>query len=72
MVDTTADHLIFLSFDLENLRGEVVYNGPEHNAIALLKSPWVGQRMVSMTRIRLLDRAVADEQRSPLVPLGAT
>jgi len=28
MVDTRADHLLFLVFDLENLKGEVVYNGP--------------------------------------------
>ncbi len=32
MVDTSADHLLFLAFDLENLTGEVV-SSPENVAL---------------------------------------
>ncbi|MNV73400.1 hypothetical protein D3C71_1665460 [compost metagenome] len=63
MVDTRADHLIFMSFDLDNLRGEVVYNGPEDIAIKVLPAGWTGQMTISMTRIRLLDLSVPDEHR---------
>lgn len=63
MVDTRADHLIFMSFDLDNLRGEVVYNGPEDIAIKVLPAAWTGQMTISMTRIRLLDLSVPEENR---------
>nr|WP_245446657.1 hypothetical protein [Neorhizobium sp. T25_27] len=67
MVDTRADHLLFLSFDFENLRGEVVYNGPEHTAIALLPDVWTEQRMISMTKIRLLGKTVPTAIHLPML-----
>ena len=63
MVDTRADHLLFLVFDLENLKGDVVYNGPEEPVIKLLPTAWVGQKTVSMAQIRRADAMVAEEQR---------
>ena len=63
MVDTRADHLLFLVFDLENLKGEVVYNGPEEPVIKLLPTAWVGQKTVSMTQIKRADAMVPDPQR---------
>lgn len=63
MVDTRADHLLFLVFDLENLKGEVVYNGPEEPVIKLLPLAWLGQKTVSITQIRRADSAVAEDHR---------
>ncbi len=54
MVDTRADHLLFLVFDLENLKGQVVYNGPEEPVIKFLPTTWSGQKTVPMSRIRLV------------------
>ena len=44
MVETRPDHLLFLVFDLDNLKGDVVYNGPEEPVIKLLPTAWVGQK----------------------------
>lgn len=63
MVDTRADHLLFLVFDLETLKGEVVYNGPEEPVIKLLPTEWVGQKTVSLSRIRRADATVCDSLR---------
>ncbi|MCJ8057176.1 hypothetical protein GB928_027720 [Shinella curvata] len=63
MVDTRADHLLFLVFDLENLKGEVVYNGPEEPVIKLLPTEWVGQKAVSLAQIRRADAAICDGLR---------
>lgn len=63
MVDTRADQLLFLVFDLENLKGQVAYNGPEENVIKLLSPTWVGQKTVSMTQIKRADMAVPKEMR---------
>ncbi|WP_416407197.1 DUF6998 domain-containing protein [Agrobacterium rosae] len=63
MVDTRADHLLFLVFDLENLKGEVVYNGPEEPVIRVLGTAWDGQKTVSMTQIRKMDAILRNEQR---------
>lgn len=62
MVDTRADHLLFLVFDLENLKGEVVYNGPEDLVIKLLPTAWAGQKTVSMTQIRRADAMVPERE----------
>lgn len=66
MVDTRADHLLFLEFDLANLKGEVVFNGPERVALQLLPPTWVNQRSLTKVQIRKADLLVADEQRLPL------
>lgn len=58
MVDTRADHLLFLVFDLENLEGEIVYNVPEEPVIKLLPTAWVGQKTLSLAQIRRADAAV--------------
>lgn len=65
MVDTRADHLLFLVFDLENLKGEVVYNGPEALVIKLLPTAWGGQKTVAMAQIRRVDATLSDDQRLP-------
>lgn len=66
MVDTRADHLLFLAFDMENLRGEVVYNGPEEVALTFLPSTWVGQRSLTKAQIRQADLLVRHDQRLPM------
>lgn len=70
MVDTRADHLLFLVFDLENLKGEVVYNGPEEPVIKLLPTSWVGQKTVSMAQMRRADAMVRNEHRLMRSPLA--
>jgi len=42
-VDTRADHLLFLELDLDNLKGEVIFNGPEDVALNFLPQTWVGR-----------------------------
>lgn len=63
IVDAHVDHLLFLAFDLENLKGEVVYNGPEEPVTELLSTAWVGQKAVSMPQISRADAMVAEKQR---------
>lgn len=65
MVDTRADHLLFLVFDLENLKGEVVYNGPEEPVIKYLPTTWTGQKTVPMSRIKSADAQVGEDDRLP-------
>lgn len=70
MVDTRADHLLFLVFDLENLKGEIVYNGPEEPVIKLLPTAWIGQKTVSMVQIRRADAMVHDDNRLLRMDVG--
>jgi hypothetical protein len=72
-VDARADHLIFIEFDFEKLEGEVVFNGPEHVALQDMPETWADQRPVSPRRIRVLNEAVADGDRLPVIernPIG--
>lgn len=66
MVDTRADHLLFLAFDMENLRGEVVYNGPEEIALTFLPTAWAGQRSLTRAQVRRADLLVRHDQRLPM------
>lgn len=63
--ETRADHLIFLDLDLENATGEIVYNGPEHYAVAMLPEVFVGQRSLTRGQIRAADLLVRAEERLP-------
>ncbi len=65
-VRVTADHLIFLSLDFDLMRGEIVYNGPETLVRSVLPAGWVGQKQVTMSKIRQLDLQVAQSNRLPL------
>ncbi|WFU00671.1 hypothetical protein QA648_10855 [Rhizobium sp. CB3171] len=66
-VDTRADHLIFIEFDFKNLRGEIVFNGPEHIALQDMPESWPDQRPVSNRNMRRLNALVLPEARLPLV-----
>jgi hypothetical protein len=63
--ETRADHLIFLALDLEKAVGEVIYNGPEHYAVAMLPKVFVGQRSLTRAQIRAADKLVSDDERLP-------
>ncbi|CAN7238829.1 hypothetical protein LJR255_000939 [Pararhizobium sp. LjRoot255] len=63
MVDTRAQHLLFLEFDLDNLKGEIVFNGPEEVALRFLARSWVGQRSLTKRQIRQADTLVPENQR---------
>lgn len=54
-VDTRAEHLLFFDIDFENLKGEVIFNGPEHVALANMPEAWIGQRPVTKVQIRAAD-----------------
>lgn len=63
--ETRADHFLFFDLDFENARGTVLYNGPEHYAVAYLPDEFVGQR--SLTRRQIIDadaRVVSNERLS--------
>jgi len=66
LVETCADHLLFFHFHYEKCVGEVVYNGPEEPVKQTLPSHWIGQRSVSVTTFRRLNKFVSDEDRLPL------
>ena len=63
--ETRADHLIFLDLDLDNAVGEVIFNGPEHYAVAMLPDVFVGQRSLTRGQIRAADSLVKAEERLP-------
>jgi hypothetical protein len=63
VVDRRADHLLFLDLDLENLKGRIVFNGPEVLVIGRLPPTWVGQRALSLAQIAAIDRMVRAEDR---------
>ncbi|TIS99168.1 hypothetical protein [Mesorhizobium sp.] len=62
-VDTRADHLLFFDIDFDSLRGEIIFNGPEHIALVKMPKAWVGQRPVSKVQIRAADALVPIEDR---------
>ncbi|RWJ74661.1 MAG: hypothetical protein EOR35_31390 [Mesorhizobium sp.] len=62
-VETRADHLLFFDIDFDNLRGEIVFNGPERIALSKMPESWIGQRPVSKVQIRAADVLVDDEDR---------
>ena len=65
MVDVSADHLLFFSFDLEILKCRVVYNGPEAPIRKLLPSNWQGQKAVTIGRMSIAGRTVLESDRLP-------
>lgn len=72
MVETRADHLLFFHLDLEECTARLLFNGPEHIALACLKTPWTGQRMISVPAIKAADQRVpADQRLQPLRKLEA-
>ncbi|ANL40245.1 hypothetical protein AMC85_CH01842 [Rhizobium phaseoli] len=66
-VETRADHLIFIEFDFSILRGEVIFNGPEHIALQRMPAMWVGQRQVPRSSIRRFNSQVALEDRLSII-----
>ena len=68
-VETRADHLLFFDLDFDRCTGTVFYNGPEHPVIATLPTSWVGQRLVSRSRLMALNKAVRDEDRLTVIGL---
>lgn len=66
-VETRADHLLFFDLDLENCRGQVVFNGPEHYAVLKLPEVFANQRSLTPSQIRHADTLVQDDERLPLM-----
>jgi hypothetical protein len=66
-VETHADHLLFFHFDYDNCEGEVVYNGPEQPIRNVLPQVWVGQRSVSASAFRRLNKLVRESDRLPIL-----
>lgn len=64
--ETRADHLLFLDLDLERAVGEVVYNGPEHYAVAMLPTVFSGQRSLTRGQIRAAAKLVRLDEQLPL------
>lgn len=61
-----ADHLLFFDLDFESATGEIVFNGPEHYAVASLPTKFEGQRSLTRKQIRAADKLVKDEERLTL------
>jgi hypothetical protein len=62
-----ADHLLFFDLDFEAATGEVVFNGPEHIAMASLPKVFPTQRSVTRTQIRTADKLVHEGDRLPML-----
>lgn len=65
--ETKAQHLLFFDLDFERARGLVVFNGPEHVAVASLPSVFTGQRSLTRGQIRVADTRVDNSDRLPRV-----
>jgi hypothetical protein len=70
MVDTRADYLLFFHLDMDRSTAKLLFNGPEHIALAALKTPWAGQRVISVPQILSADACVPEAQR--LQPLNTS
>jgi len=46
------------------------YNGPEHLVIATLPASWVGQRLVSRSKLMALNKTVSDADRLRVIGLA--
>ncbi|TPL20975.1 hypothetical protein FJ945_19725 [Mesorhizobium sp. B2-4-9] len=68
--ETKAQHLLFFDLDFERAKGLVVFNGPEHIAVAALPTVFSGQRSLTKGRIRAADARVADSDRLRRVDIG--
>lgn len=62
-----ADHFLFFDLDFESATGEVIYNGPEHRAMACLPLDFSGQRSLTRKQIRLADARVLPSERLALI-----
>lgn len=65
--ETRADHLLFFDLDFERQCGEIVFNGPEHLAVAKLPPTFSGQRSLTPGQIRAADLTVPADQRLPII-----
>ncbi|MBX9453210.1 MAG: hypothetical protein KL801_15485 [Mesorhizobium sp.] len=68
--ETKAQHLLFFDLDFERAKGLVVFNGPEHIAVAALPTVFSGQRSLTKGQIRAADARVADSDRLRRVDIG--
>ena len=62
-IETRADHLLFFDLDFDRSNGLIVFNGPEHLALARMPDAWIGQRPVPKGEIRRADALVRIEDR---------
>lgn len=69
-IETRAQHLLFFDLDFERARGLVVFNGPEHVAVASLPSVFTGQRSLTRRQIRAADTLVDSSDRLPRVDIA--
>lgn len=67
MTEARADHLLFFSLNFEAATGSVIFNGPEHIAVAGFPASWAGQKSVSPFQIRAADARVEPRDRLPMV-----
>ena len=58
-----AHRLLFFDIDFAGCRASVVYNGLEAPVRAKLIRPWGGQKSVSMSQMRALNRSVSQAAR---------
>lgn len=68
--EAKAQHLLFFDLDFERAKGLVVFNGPEHIAVAALPAVFSGQRSLTKGQIRAADARVADSDRLRRVDIG--
>lgn len=62
--EVRSQHLLFFQLNVEDLTGEVIFNGPEEIALAEFPVTWVrDQRSLSPKRIRDADEKVPEESR---------
>ena len=62
-----AEHLLFFSFDFENLLATVVYNGPEDILLEDFPRVWRNQRSVSITKIKKIALSTNADKMLPII-----
>jgi len=62
-----SEYLLFFDLDLESCTGEVVFNGPEHYARAVLPDEFSNQRSLTSAQIREAGKCVPLAEQIPRI-----
>ena len=68
-VPTRPYYLLFFHLDMDTFTAEIIFNGPEEIALKEMISPWIGQKKVSISKIRAANALVPEQSRlQPIIP----
>ena len=62
-IEMRADHLLFFDLNFDDLKGMIIFNGPEAIALEVMPDSWEGQRSLTRNQIQAANERVKNEQR---------